>query len=194
MSIRYQWSGWRSSYEGNRITGWWCATINSRYFACTVSDPQTSAFEYRKGDNFDVRNSLTLEDYMERTSAFLIGPPCDRDFDEAFRPEKDRARDQLEVFMSVAWMQPEPTQFKFKDPIGGAYDRYASNFDVSSRRVVSRTLTGFDLGMTTPPKSTVVGAMEKKIQDVCAQLNTEVIKQVFEPSPFLTRLKDLAKK
>ncbi len=127
--IRYSWSGWRLFQSNNRITGWWMASINSRYFACMVSNPLRDPFEYHRGYEFDILDSLLLEDFHDRSSSFLMGGPTEHDLNVAFEPEKTAARESLERFMTIAWLKPSAVPYStvtvdaelIKDAFGSKY-------------------------------------------------------------------------
>lgn len=122
--IRYSWSGWRLSQSSNRITAWWMAAIRDRYFVSMVGVNPVEPSEYHKDSEFDIRGCLTLEDFHDRSSAFLMGGPTEVDLNIAFASEKKTALEKLEQFMTVAWMEPTKDQVGEAVKNGGAYATY----------------------------------------------------------------------
>lgn len=184
--IRYCWSGWRLRTDSNYIPAWWTAMVNERFFVDMVKHSNNyidTPHETQRGESFNIVGSLSLEDFMERSSLFLIGGPTEADLNEAFAPEKKAALERLEVFMSTAWLLPrkgetgQTGQGKVDDRpmIGGAYQSYGGSFS-NPGQSFTMPLPPPQLKQmfrpvlpTQPEPNSVVAIIERQIQQASAE-------------------------
>lgn len=176
MPIRYMWSNWRFGDDSNRVAAWWIASINGRYFVSQVKpvEEMRDPFEYMRHYHFDLGGCFTLEDFMDRSSSFLMGGPTEADLNEAFAPEKKLALERLEQYMAVAWMKPTLQQLNQAAQIGGAYNKHAGFSLYGPKPVFHIGLPNIYPGSEGPVEKEIRGRMEEGMKKMADSLDNAV--------------------